>query len=91
VALRWAQAAYADLRRIHEFLEPVSPVAAARSVRTVLGRVQRIPLQPRLGERVAGFDAREVRRVLIQGYEVRYEVAGSDIYILRILHTREDR
>lgn len=91
MALRWAQAAYGDLRRIHEFLEPVNPVAAARSVRTVLGRVRRIPVQPRLGERVAGFDEREVRRVLIQGYEVRYEVAGSDIYILRIFHTREDR
>ena len=32
-----------------------------------------------------------VRRVLVQQYEVRYEIIGSDIYVLRVFHTREDR
>lgn len=91
MALRWARAAYADLRRIHEFLEPVNPVAAARSVRTVVARVRRIPAQPRLGERVTGFGNREVRRVLVQSYEVRYEITRSDVHVLRIFHTRDDR
>ena len=91
MALRWARAAYADLRRIHEFLEPVNAVAAARAVRAVAGRARRIPAQPRLGEKLTGFGDREVRRVLVQRYEVRYEIAGSDIYVLRIFHTREDR
>lgn len=91
MALRWAQAAYADLRRIHEFLEPVNAVAAARVVRAVASRVRRIPAQPRLGEKLLGFEHREVRRVLVQRYEVRYEVAGSDIHVLRVFHTREDR
>jgi plasmid stabilization system protein ParE len=91
VALRWTQAAYADLQRIHEFLEPVNAVAAVRIVRAVVSRVRRIPAQPRLGERLAEFGERDVRRVLVQRYEVRYEIAGSNIYILRVFHTREDR
>ncbi len=91
MALRWARAAYVDLQRIHEFLEPVNPGAAARVVRTVVARVRRIPAQPRLGEKLTGFGNREVRRVLVQRYEVRYEIAGSKIYVLRIFHTREDR
>jgi plasmid stabilization system protein ParE len=91
VALRWARAAYADLQRIYEFLEPVNALAAARAVRAVIGRVKRIPAQPRLGERLPGFGSREVRRVLVLTYEVRYEIAGSDVYVLRIFHTREDR
>jgi plasmid stabilization system protein ParE len=91
VALRWTSAAYGDLKRIHEFLLPVSPTAAARSVRAVVARVRRIPAQPRLGDKVSGFEAREVRRVLVEKYEIRYELAGSDIYILRIFHTREER
>jgi len=91
VALRWTSAAYGDLKRIHEFLLPVNPAAAARSVRTVVARVRRIPAQPRLGDKVSGFEPREVRRVLVQKYEIRYEVAGSDIIILRIFHAREDR
>lgn len=91
MALRWTSAAYGDLKRIHEFLLPVNPAAAARSVRAVVARARRIPAQPRLGDKVSGFEAREVRRVLIEKYEIRYELAGSDIYILRIFHTREDR
>ncbi len=91
MALRWTRLAYADLRRIVEFLEPVNPVAAARSARAVVARVRRIPAQPRLGEIVPGFVDREVRRVLVEKYEVRYEIAGTDIYVLRIFHVREDR
>jgi len=91
VSLRWARSAYADLKRIHEFLEPVDPVAAARAVQAIVARVRRIPQQPRLGEQLPGFGGREVRRVLIRKYEVRYEISGSDVYVLRIFHTREDR
>jgi plasmid stabilization system protein ParE len=91
VALRWTVAAYGDLKKIHEFLLPVNPAAAVRSVRAVVARVRRIPAQPRLGDRVRGFEPREVRRVLVQKYEIRYEVAGTDIIVLRIFHTREDR
>lgn len=91
MALRWTRAAYDDLRRIHEFLEPVDPRAAARAVSTIVARVRRVPAHPRLGERIPGFAGREVRRVVIQRHEVRYEIAGAHLYVLRIFHTREDR
>lgn len=91
MALRWTRSAYTDLKRIHEFLEPVDPAAAARAVRAVVARVRRIPRQPRLGGPVPGFGDHEVRRVLVQKYEVRYEVAGTDVTVLRVFHTREDR
>ncbi len=91
MALRWTRSAYADLKRIYEFLEPVDPSAAVRAVRSVVARVRRIPRQPRLGERVAGFGDHEVRRVLVLEYEVRYEISAADVTVLRIFHTREDR
>jgi plasmid stabilization system protein ParE len=91
LALRWSHAAHGDLLRLHEFLRAVDPRAAARAVRAIVARVRRIPLQPRLGERLTGFGRHEVRRVLVLGYEVRYEVAGTDINVLRIFHAREDR
>jgi plasmid stabilization system protein ParE len=52
---------------------------------------KRIPAYPRLGNRLAGFEPREVRRILVGDYEIRYEVADTDIFILRIFHAREDR
>jgi plasmid stabilization system protein ParE len=66
-------------------------VAAARVVRAVVSRVRRIPAQPRLGEKLTGFGERDVRRVLVQRYEVRYEIVESDIYVLRVFHAGEDR
>ncbi len=91
MALRWTRSAYADMRRIHEFLEPVDAAAASRAALAIVTRVRRIPRQPRLGERVPGFADREVRRLLVKNYEIRYEIAGTDLYVLRIFHTREDR
>jgi plasmid stabilization system protein ParE len=69
----------------------VNPSAAAQAVRLVVARVRRIPAQPRLGERLPGFADREVRRVLVRRYEIRYEVSGANLIVLRIFHAREDR
>jgi len=32
-----------------------------------------------------------VRRLVIGNYEIRYELAGRDVFLLRIFHAREDR
>ena len=50
-----------------------------------------LPAKPRIGERLEEFDPREVRRILVGHYELRYEIQDQVIYILRIWHTREDR
>ena len=62
-----------------------------RAALAIVARARRIARQPRLGERIPGFGDREVRRVLVQKYEIRYEIAGTDLYVLQIFHTREDR
>ena len=45
----------------------------------------------RLGTRLSEHDSREVRRLIISSYEVRYEIAHADVTIVRVWHTREDR
>jgi plasmid stabilization system protein ParE len=91
VALRWTSKAHSDLVRLHEFLSPVHPPAAARAVRQIVAGVKRTPSHPRLGLQLREFSPREVRRVLVGDYEIRYELAGNDVIVLRIFHTREDR
>jgi plasmid stabilization system protein ParE len=46
---------------------------------------------PRIGERLEEFEPRDVRRILVGHYEMRYEIVDSTIYLLRLWHTREDR
>ena len=48
-------------------------------------------MHPRIGEQLEEFGPREVRRILVGRYEIRYEIQQSTIYVLRLWHTREDR
>ena len=89
--LKWTSKALSDLARLYEFLAPVNKPAAARTVQALTAAPRRILAQPRIGERLDEFDPREVRRILIGHYEIRYEIQESTIYVLRLWHTREDR
>jgi plasmid stabilization system protein ParE len=91
VALKWTSKAHSDLVRLHDFLAPINAPVAIRVVRQLLAGAKRIPTNPRLGVRLPEFHPREVRRVFIGDYEIRYEVVGADVYILRLFHTKEDR
>lgn len=91
MALCWTSKAHSDLVRLYEFLEPVHPPAARRAVRRLVAAAKRIPVRPRLGVRLPDFGEREVRRIIAGNYEIRYELTGTDVFILRIFHTREDR
>jgi plasmid stabilization system protein ParE len=91
VSVVWTSPALADLARLRGFLAPVNPQAA----KAVFDRLKKAPRllegQPRLGAALSEFAPREVRRLIVDSYELRYEVTDTTIWILRLWHTREDR
>ncbi|CAN7650459.1 type II toxin-antitoxin system RelE/ParE family toxin [Ensifer sp. ENS11] len=89
--VKWTSKAIGDLARLFEFLAPVNQRAAARTVQSLTTAPTRLIEQPRLGEKLEEFAPREVRRILVGHYEIRYEIQQSIIYVLRVWHTREDR
>ncbi len=90
--LRWSSKALDDLQRLHRFLAPVNPAAAARVMRKLVSSPPDLLLAyPRRGERLTEFDPREVRRLLVADYEIRYELQRDNIIILRLWHVREGR
>jgi plasmid stabilization system protein ParE len=89
--LKWTTKAVSDLARLYEFLAPVNKQAAARTVQSIAAAPARLLEHPRIGELLEEFEPREVRRILIGHYEMRYEIQGSVIYVLRLWHTREER
>jgi plasmid stabilization system protein ParE len=91
VKLAWTARAVGDLGRLHEFLASVNPQAAALVVQRLTAAASRLLDQPQIGERLEQYEPREVRRLLVAKYEIRYEVRGQNIFIVRIWHTREDR
>lgn len=78
MALKWTSKALFDLARLR--------------VMQTLTRAPTILLtNPRIGEQLFQFEPREVRRILVGEYEIRYEIQDSMIYVLRLWHIRESR
>jgi plasmid stabilization system protein ParE len=89
--LKWTSKALSDLARLYEFLAPVNKPAAARAIQTLTKAPTILLTNPRVGEQLFPFEPREVRRILAGQYEIRYEIQGETIYVLRLWHTRENR
>ena len=89
--LKWTRKTLSDLSRLYEFLAPVNRQAAADTVQSLSAAPVRLLKHPRIGERLEEFDPREVRRLLVGRYEMRYEIQESILYVLRLWHTREER
>jgi plasmid stabilization system protein ParE len=89
--LVWTTKAATGLVRLYEFLSMINKAAAASVVQTLTKAPVQLMLHPKIGQKVDGFDAREVRRILVGDYELRYELTQTHVYVLRIWHTRENR
>lgn len=89
--VKWTSKASSDLVRLHEHLRPVAPAPAARVIQQLARAPDRLLDYPRIGEKLETFEPREVRRIMIGNYELRYEIADATIFILRLWHSRENR
>ncbi|HQU62841.1 MAG: type II toxin-antitoxin system RelE/ParE family toxin [Burkholderiales bacterium] len=89
--LRWTASAERDLVRLHAFLVTINAHAAAQVVRQLVAGAEQLMQYPQLGVRLEEFLPRDVRRIIMGDYEMRYELTDEIIYILRLWHGREDR
>jgi plasmid stabilization system protein ParE len=87
----WAAEARSVLVRLHAHLAPVNRRAAARVIQTLRASGSRLQDFPRHGPRIQDGAPRELRRLVVGDYELRYEIQDVTILILNIWHTREDR
>ena len=89
--IKWSGKALSDLARLHAFLAPVNKLAAARVVQSLAAAPTTLLANQRIGEQLDDFLPRDVRRLLVGQYEMRYEIQESLIIVLRLWHTRETR
>ena len=89
--LKWTSKALSDLARLYNFLAPINQQAAARSVQALTAAPEALLKNPRIGEQLFQFEPREVRRIIVTQYEIRYEIQEATLYVLRLWHTRENR
>ncbi len=91
MVVKWTSKALSDVVRLFEFLAPVNKAAAARTVQSLTTAPSTLISNPRIGEGLEEFEPREVRRIQVGNYEMRYEIQEETIYIIRLWHTREER
>lgn len=89
--IKWTNKSLSDLNRLYEFLVPVNKQPEAYVVQSLTEAPNKVIHQPRIGERLDEFELREIRRLLVGHYEMRYELSHDIFYVLRIWHTRERR
>ncbi len=89
--VKWTTSAHRDLIRLHDFLAAVNKSAAKKSVKQLVDEAKLLQSHPLLGVELDAYAPRNVRRLVIGEYEVRYEVTETVLYVLRLWHTKEDR
>jgi len=89
--VQWTLQARLDLARLEEFLSPKSARAGARVVQLLVAAPQQLLDHPRLGERLQNPNNVELRRLLVDDYELQYEVLPEGIRVARVFHMREER
>ena len=87
----WGSDSLADLARLHRFVALDDPAAALQIIENLTNTPEKLHDFPRLGERLDVYEPREVRKLIVGRYEMRYEILPDMIFILRIWHVREDR
>ena len=89
--VRWTSQSLGDIARLHAFLVEVNRSSAAKIVRSFTAAARQLREHPRSGEVLEEFAPREVRRLIVGPYELRYEVTEQGIFILRLWHGHEER
>ena len=87
----WTPEGAGDIIRLHAFLAAVDGDAAVKTVQMLQLAPEKLTTFPRIGERFQTLMPREVRKLSVGKYEMRYEIIGNEIHILKIFHGREDR
>ena len=89
--IRWSAEARDDVDRLVDFIAAHDPILAGEIEQELEQSPKKLPDFPRRGSRLSQFDPREVREFRVGSYLLRYELAGTDIFVLRFFHAREDR
>jgi plasmid stabilization system protein ParE len=89
--INWTRQAYVDLDRLRWFLSEKSERAADAAVQRIVQGSLTLREHANRGQVLERYLPRQVRRLLVADYELRYEIHGEDLYITAVFHMREER
>jgi addiction module RelE/StbE family toxin len=87
--VHWTNRATARLRAIQNHIAKDSPQSARTEVEKILRRSWQLAEPPEIGHPVPGYDATELREVLIRPYRLIYRLQETQIDVITVLHYRQ--
>jgi plasmid stabilization system protein ParE len=87
----WSSTAWADIDRLHAFLEERDPDAADAVFDRLANAPSKLLEFPRRGSRLSRFDPQDVRELRVGAYILRYELVEADVRVVRFFHAKEER
>lgn len=76
------------MKAIHDYIAKDSPTNAKAVVRDIMARAAALPGTPRIGRRVPELDDPAIREVPVHAWRILYELRGTDIFIVTLVHKR---
>jgi toxin ParE1/3/4 len=90
VRIRWIRLALSDFVSARDHLAAENPDAADELIRNVADALKRLRKHPRLGRVVPERRSLGYREIVLPPYRLVYAVAGAEIQVLRLWHSRRD-
>jgi len=87
----WSQPAKADLRAIHNYIARNSRYYAKKVTQDIREKADILERLPKVGRKVPELNDEHVREELSSySYRIIYEVKGHGLFILAVVHKRQD-
>ena len=88
--VRWSDPAKMDLKNIFNYIAQDSQYYAKHVVQQIVDKTEVLEAFPKLGRMIPETNDPKIREVLMYSYRILYEVADNDVYILAIIHGKQD-
>lgn len=86
----WSPQALDDLQKCFHFISTESPRRAHEWLEQIFRQVERLSRFPAIGRQVPELDKKSrYRQIVIGDYRVFHEVREKDVFIFRVLHSRQ--
>jgi addiction module RelE/StbE family toxin len=86
----WSEPAKADLHQIFEYIARDSRHYAQEVVRELMAKAEILHSLPRIGRVVPEINEETVRELPVHAYRILYEITGTDVVILTVVHKRRE-
>ena len=88
--VKWSVPARNDLKQIHDYIAKDSKYYARKVIQEIVAKTETLTELPEIGRIVPEISDQNIRELIVYSYRLIYEMSGTGVEILAIIHGRRD-